>query len=94
MTPICQALLDDQPAAAPRSTATRGIEVVTMADVTPIVFVVDDDVSVRESLELLIASGGWRPETFAAAQTKPFNDEVLLNAIRHALERSRTVLRE
>ena len=34
---------------------------------TPIVFVVDDDVSVRESLELLIQSAGWRPETFASA---------------------------
>ena len=33
----------------------------------PIVFVVDDDVSVRESLELLIESAGWRPETFASA---------------------------
>lgn len=31
-------------------------------------FVVDDDVSVRESLELLIRSAGWRPETFAEAQ--------------------------
>jgi len=35
---------------------------------TPIVFVVDDDVSVRESLELLIRSAGWRVETFASAQ--------------------------
>jgi len=38
-----------------------------MPDATPIVFVVDDDVSVRESLELLIKSAGWRPETFASA---------------------------
>src|SRR5947209_6540076 len=124
---------------------------------TPIVFVVDDDISVRESLELLIRSEGWQPETFASAQeflahprmlvpsclvldvslpglngldlqkrvaveridmpiifitghgdvpmtvqamkagaveflTKPFGDKVLLNAIRHALERSRTAL--
>jgi|SRR5258708_1910438 len=121
---------------------------------TPIVFVVDDDVSVRESLELLIRCAGWQPETFASAQeflarpranapsclvldvtlpdlngldlqkrvsvdrtdmpiifitgngdvpmtvqamkagaveflTKPFGDEVLVNAIRHAIERSR-----
>jgi len=35
---------------------------------TPIVFVVDDDVSVRESLELLIRNEGWQPETFASAQ--------------------------
>jgi FixJ family two-component response regulator len=32
------------------------------------VFVVDDDVSVRESLELLIAHAGWRPEVFGSAQ--------------------------
>ena len=31
-------------------------------------FVVDDDVSVRESLELLIRSAGWKPETFASAK--------------------------
>jgi FixJ family two-component response regulator len=125
-----------------------------MPDATPIVFVVDDDVSVRESLELLIRCDGWQPETFASAQefldyprvlvpnclvldvslpglngldlqrlvagdrtdmpiifitghgdvpmtvqamkagaveflTKPFNDDVLLSAIRAALERSR-----
>jgi FixJ family two-component response regulator len=35
---------------------------------SPIVFIVDDDVSVRESLELLIASAGWRPKAFACAQ--------------------------
>jgi FixJ family two-component response regulator len=33
----------------------------------PIVFVVDDDISVRESLESLIAEAGWRPEVFASA---------------------------
>ncbi len=124
---------------------------------TPIVFVVDDDVSVRESLELLIRCEGWQPETFESAQeflthppalvpsclildislpglngldlqkrvaaertdmpiifitghgdvpktvqamkagaveflTKPFNDDVLLTAIRQALERSRAAL--
>jgi FixJ family two-component response regulator len=35
---------------------------------TPIVFVVDDDVSVRESLELLIRCEGWQPETFQSAR--------------------------
>ncbi len=129
-----------------------------MPEAASIVFVVDDDVSVRESLELLIQSAGWRPETFASAQeflsrpsstvpsclvldvtlpglnglelqqrlaeridmpiifitgygdipmsvramkagaieflTKPLNDGVLLNAIRDALERSRTSLRQ
>jgi FixJ family two-component response regulator len=34
---------------------------------TSVVFVVDDDVSVRESLELLISSEGWYPELFASA---------------------------
>jgi FixJ family two-component response regulator len=128
-----------------------------MSDVTPIVFVVDDDVSVRESLESLIRYEGWRSETFASAQefldyprvlvpnclvldvslpglngldlqglvagertdmpiifitghgdvpmtvqamkagaveflTKPFNDAVLLTAIRASLERSRVAL--
>ena len=33
-----------------------------------IVFVVDDDMSVRESLEPLISTAGWQPETFASAQ--------------------------
>jgi FixJ family two-component response regulator len=123
----------------------------------PIVFVVDDDVSVRESLDLLITFAGWQSETFASAVdflarprtttpsclvldvslpdldglelqkliasertdmpiifitghgdvpmtvkamkagaveflTKPFEDEVLLSAIRHAIKRSAAVL--
>jgi FixJ family two-component response regulator len=123
----------------------------------PIVFVVDDDVSMRESLELLISFAGWQPEVFASAQeflarprvlapsclvldvslpdlngldlqervaadqvempiifitgygdipmtvramkagaaeflTKPFDDEVLLGAIRNAIERSSAAL--
>lgn len=123
----------------------------------PIVFVVDDDISVRESLELLIRTAGWQPETFTSAQeflvhprasapnclvldvslpglnglelqrhvavdrpempiifitgygdvpmtvramkagaveflTKPISDEVLLNAIRNAIERSRILI--
>jgi FixJ family two-component response regulator len=39
-----------------------------MSDESPVVFVVDDDVYVRESLELLIRSAGWLPETFESAQ--------------------------
>jgi FixJ family two-component response regulator len=39
-----------------------------MPDLTPIVFVVDDDVSVRESLELLVKTAGWQAETFASGQ--------------------------
>jgi FixJ family two-component response regulator len=38
-----------------------------MSHAVPIVFVVDDDVSVRESLELLIRCEGWEPQTFASA---------------------------
>jgi FixJ family two-component response regulator len=52
----------------PLAVASRSIEVLTMPDVTSIVFVVDDDVSVRESLELLIKTAGWQPHTFASAQ--------------------------
>ncbi len=128
-----------------------------MTPATPIVFVVDDDISVRESLQLLIECEGWHPETFASAQefldrprnlvpsclvldvslpglngldlqkrvaverpdmpiifitgygdvpttvqamkagaveflTKPFGDNVLLSAIRHALDRSHSAL--
>src|SRR6266481_8836636 len=40
----------------------------SMSHATPIVFVVDDDISVRESLELLIRNAGWQPETFESAQ--------------------------
>jgi FixJ family two-component response regulator len=40
----------------------------SMSDEAPIVFVVDDDISVRESLELLIRHAGWRPELFASAR--------------------------
>jgi FixJ family two-component response regulator len=36
-------------------------------DATPIVFVVDEDRSVRESLSWLIQTSGWRAETFASA---------------------------
>src|SRR5712692_10194044 len=38
------------------------------SDPIPIVFVVDDDISVRESLEALIRFVGWQPETFASAE--------------------------
>jgi len=45
-----------------------GVRSSAMSQGTPIVFVVDDDVSVRESLELLICNAGWQPETFESAQ--------------------------
>lgn len=34
----------------------------------PVVFIIDDDVSVRESLELLVRSENWKAQTFASAQ--------------------------
>lgn len=46
-------------AAVPRS---------SMPDITPIVYIVDDDISVRESLESLLSSAGWRPEVFVCAE--------------------------
>ena len=145
------------PYTATSAIAPRSNEALPMRDVTSVVFVVDDDVSVRESLELLIKSAGWQPETFVSAQeflsrphpavpcclvldvtlpglsglelqqqlaertdipiifitgygdvpmsvqamkagaveflTKPLKDDVLLDAIRGAIERSRAMLR-
>jgi FixJ family two-component response regulator len=49
-----------------------------MTPATPIVFVVDDDISVRESLQLLIECEGWHPETFASAQEFLDNPRVLV----------------
>ncbi len=37
-------------------------------DSTPIVFVLDEDASTRETLECLVSREGWQPETFASAQ--------------------------
>jgi len=37
-------------------------------DAKAIVFVVDDDISVRESLEALISFAGWQPETFSSTE--------------------------
>ena len=50
------------------SSVGRGLGSSSMLDATPIVFVVDDDISVRESLELLLRFQGWQPETFPSAQ--------------------------
>jgi FixJ family two-component response regulator len=52
------------PASVPRSATMLNVTRVA----TPTVFIVDDDISVRESLELLVAEAGWRPELFASAQ--------------------------
>jgi FixJ family two-component response regulator len=48
--------------------AARRLETICMPDVTGVVFVVDDDVSVRESLELLLKNAGWQPRIFESAQ--------------------------
>src|SRR5687768_3802007 len=42
-------------------------EFTTSRPTTPIVFVVDGDVTVRKSLESQVRSAGWRPEVFASA---------------------------
>ena len=52
----------------PSQVPSRSLEVYTNPDGTSIVFVVEDDISVRESLELLIQSAGWQPELFVSAQ--------------------------
>jgi FixJ family two-component response regulator len=52
------------PSAAARGESTTAARSPT----TPVVFVVDDDVSIRESLEPLISFAGWRVETFASAE--------------------------
>src|ERR1700735_431022 len=49
-------------------TETTADSTATDADDEPTVFIVDDDISVRESLEALIGAAGWRPEVFASAQ--------------------------
>ena len=49
-------------------TLGSAVRALPMTSPTPIVFIVDDDVSVRESLELLVRDENWMPETFASAQ--------------------------
>lgn len=51
---------------------------VLISDTTPIVFVVDDDISVRESLEFLLRCEGWKAETFASAQEFLFRPRPLV----------------
>jgi RNA polymerase sigma factor (sigma-70 family) len=46
---------------------SRAAQPAPATTVMPVVFVVDDDVSVRESLELMILAAGWHPETFPSA---------------------------
>lgn len=52
----------------PQSTASSAPRAAPDPEMVPRVYIVDDDVSVREGLELLIRSAGWAPETFACAK--------------------------
>ena len=79
MTTVFQEDVIRRPYTVSLSTAARGLEVVSMADVKGIVFVVDDDVSVRESLELLIKTRRLaarhiriRTASFSPALVPPF----------------------
>ena len=49
------------------TTLAFGYRASAIVGATPIVFIVDDDISVRESLEGLVADCGWQPEVFASA---------------------------
>jgi FixJ family two-component response regulator len=49
-------------------THSHAVGVRPMSSDIPVVFIVDDDISVRESLELLVRSENWMPETAASAQ--------------------------
>ena len=68
MATVFQPTIERRPYTVHSPTA-RGFGVVSMPDSKGIVFVVDDDISVRESLELLIANAGWQPLLFESAQT-------------------------
>ena len=72
-------------------------------DVTPIVFVVDDDIFVRKSLERLIRTEGLQSETFASAREflawpRPVVPSCLILAVSlpevNALEQQRQIARE
>jgi FixJ family two-component response regulator len=67
MAPALQRKLGDTAMAAVLKVTINGRSR-SIADPTPIVFVVDDDLSVREALEAFIAECGWRPEVFATAR--------------------------
>jgi FixJ family two-component response regulator len=50
------------------NTPAYGLGDLPISSVVPIVFIVDNDVCVRESLELLVRNENWQRETFASAQ--------------------------
>lgn len=74
----------------------------SIPNVTPIVFVVDNDISVRESLESVIRNEGWQPETFGSVQEflarpRPLVPSCLVLALphdRHGLEVQKQIARE
>jgi FixJ family two-component response regulator len=49
-------------------TFNPGIELASLPSISPVIFVIDDDVAVRESLEVLIRCEGWQAQTFQSAQ--------------------------
>src|SRR5580704_185681 len=49
-------------------TTDRVPRLLSMPPTIPVVVVVDDDISIRESLELLIRNEGWQPALFESAQ--------------------------
>src|SRR5512147_2657619 len=51
-----------------RNAVGENVGTKAMVDVEPIVYVVDDDISVREALEALIREAGWQPKIFESAQ--------------------------
>lgn len=40
----------------------------SMTEASTVIYIVDDDISVREALEALIHEAGWHPKTFSSAQ--------------------------
>ena len=75
----------------------------SIPNISPIVFVVDEDVSIRTSLELLIRREGWQGETFASGQEflarpRPLVPNCLILALSHpdlnGLEVQRQIARD
>jgi FixJ family two-component response regulator len=81
----------------------RQVGLPSIQSITPIVFVVDDDIRVRDSLELLIRRNGWQPETYESTQDfftrpRPFVPSCLILALslpdQCGLEMQRQIARE
>jgi FixJ family two-component response regulator len=67
MTAVTTLAISEISSLRPTSLNSLGMNARTASRSAPIVFVVDDDVSVRRSLDLLIRAAGWQPEMFASA---------------------------